>query len=451
MITDFGFLNNGQPWPPEAERDRLDTYRQNRLLFEGKHDLVYRDALERMLREDEALTLVMVLNWPKRIATLWADMLLGEPPTIVAGAKGSPEQVALERIMKDNDLLNVAYEVALDVPTCGTGIFKVRFDGQRGIIESQPPEYWFPVVDSMNVKEIWAHVLAWVVGERLVVEIHYRGFIEHREYTYDDGEIGFLLYDPMVVETGVDNFLIEPVHNLLTSNAVYGLNDFDDLGSIVSEIEARLAQIAKILDKHADPSMYGSRMAMQQDPNTGKWHMPGGSKFWPVDDKVGRPGYVTWDGKLEAAFTQIETLMDQLYMLSETSPAAFGNIKQGLCESGSALKRLMIAPLAKVNRIRMRLDPALKRAIQTCAALEVAQGMEGAVELNDVSIQWQDGLPDDDTELTQNMVARKPVGLVSTESALKMLDGIDGEQLELELKQIAAERQVVEELPKKEE
>jgi len=66
------------------------------------------DALERMLREDEALTLVMVLNWPKRIATLWADMLLGEPPTIVAGAKGSPEQVALERIMKDNDLLNVA-------------------------------------------------------------------------------------------------------------------------------------------------------------------------------------------------------------------------------------------------------------------------------------------------------------------------------------------------------
>ena len=63
------------------------------------------------------------------------------------------------------------------------------------------------------------------------------------------------------------------------------------------------------------------------------------------------PGYVTWDGQLEAAFKQIDLLMEQLYILSETSAAAFGQLKAGLAESGTALRRLMMAPLAKVNSI----------------------------------------------------------------------------------------------------
>jgi hypothetical protein len=132
--------------------------------------------------------------------------------------------------------------------------------------------------------------------------------------------------------------------------------------------------------------------------------------------------------------------MEQLYALSETSAAAFGNLKAGMAESGSALKRLMLAPLAKVNRIRMRFDHALKQAIQLCAALEVAQGMPNAVELPNITIAWQDGLPDDEMEQTQIMVQRKGAGLVSTESAVRHLDGLAGEELEAELDRIAGEQ-----------
>ena len=132
--------------------------------------------------------------------------------------------------------------------------------------------------------------------------------------------------------------------------------------------------------------------------------------------------------------------MEQLYTLSETSAAAFGNLKVGMAESGSALRRLMMAPLAKVNRIRMRFDPALKKAIRLCAALEVAQGMPNAVLLDNISITWQDGLPDDEMEQTQIMVQRKGAGLVSTESAVRHLDGLKGEELEAELDRIAGEQ-----------
>jgi len=39
---------------------------------------------------------------------------------------------------------------------------------------------------------------------------------------------------------------------------------------------------------------------------------------------------------LTAAFKEIEILIEQLYVLSETSAAAFGQLKSGLAESGTA-------------------------------------------------------------------------------------------------------------------
>ena len=95
-----------------------------------------------------------------------------------------------------------------------------------------------------------------------------------------------------------------------------------------------------------------------------------------------------------------------------------------------------MAPLAKVNRIRLRFDPALKDVLWIASALEVAQGMPGAVELEDVHITWQDGLPDDDAENTRIETERYTAGLTSLESALRRLDGLEGEALEGEVAKI---------------
>ena len=133
--------------------------------------------------------------------------------------------------------------------------------------------------------------------------------------------------------------------------------------------------------------------------------------------------------------------MEQLYILSETTAAAFGQLKAGLAELGTALKRLMMAPLAKVNRIRMRLDPALKEVLWLATLLERAQGMTGAVVLENIHIDWKDGLPDDDVELTQNETQRYTAGLTSLESALRRLYGLEGQALQEEIDRIKGEQQ----------
>ena len=449
MLTGLDFLQPGKPWPPPTEAERLERYAQNRLLFEGKHELVYKDWI-RLLREDLQATLEIVLNWHKRLTLLFADLLLGEPPRITAGDKDSQEQETIERIIEDNDLFNVAYEVALDVSRYGTGIFKVRYDG-RAIIEGQQPAIWFPVVRPDNLKEIQAHVLAWTyeedVQERgktvtkkyLQTEIHEKGRIIAAKYPIENNIIGPAI-EQEETKTGVDEFLIVPVNNILTTDRVTGLDDYSDIDSIIQEIEVRIAQISRILDKHADPNMYGPDTALEHDTATGQWIFKGGGKYFPVGPEENPPGYVTWDGQLEAAFKQIDLLMEQLYILSETSAAAFGQLKAGLAESGTALRRLMMAPLAKVNRIRMRFDPALKEVLWLASLLEKAQGMSGAMVLEDIHIDWKDGLPDDEQEVTQNEVQRYTAGLTSLESALRRLYGLEGDALQAEIDRIRSEQ-----------
>jgi hypothetical protein len=451
VLTDLSFMSVGKPWPPPSEKERLQRYQQNKLLFEGKHELVYKDWV-RLLREDQRATLEIILNWPKRLSTLFADLLLGETPRITAGDEGSPEQTALNRIITDNGLHNVAYEVALDVSRFGVGLFKVRYDG-RAIIEGQPPAVWFPVTKPDNIKETVAHVLAWIWDEEhagilgnkkiqhLKTEIHERGRITIAEYIVRDGKIAQQVSEE-IQNTGVNEFLLVPVNNVVTTDRITGLDDYSDLDTIIQELEIRIAQISRILDKHADPNMYGPETALEQDQKTGQWIFKGGGKFFPVNTGEQPPGYVTWDGQLEAAFKQIDLLMEQLYILSETSAAAFGQLKSGLAESGSALRRLMMAPLAKVNRIRLRFDPALRKVLQLASALEVAQGMPKAVKLADadIHIAWQDGLPDDEMEQTQIETQRMSANLTSLESALRRLDDLEGTALEEEVQRIRSQQ-----------
>jgi len=89
-------------------------------------------------------------------------------------------------------------------------------------------------------------------------------------------------------------------------------------------------------------------VALEQDPNTGQWIVKGGGKFYPVGEGEEKPGYVTWEGQLTAAFKEIEVLIEQLYVLSETSAAGLRTAQKWPCRKvGQPFRRLMMAPLAK--------------------------------------------------------------------------------------------------------
>ena len=133
--------------------------------------------------------------------------------------------------------------------------------------------------------------------KRLKVEIHERGRITTSVYDITSGSISGIVGEEEVRETGVDDFLVVPVFNLSTSDRLTGLDDYSDLDSIVQELETRVAQISRILDKHADPNLAGPDTALEQDPKTGEVIFRGGGKYFPLGPGD-QPPHMTWDGQL---------------------------------------------------------------------------------------------------------------------------------------------------------
>lgn len=447
MLTSLNFLNKGEIFPPKSESDRLKLYEDNKKLFKGGHDEVYHEAFKRIERVindfGEVISYPVIINYQKLFTLKLIDLLLGEEPKIKAKKADSADQGAIEKIKEKSDLINTSYMIGIDVIRYGDGLFYVYKDVDGGKIGFTQPPYWFPVVNPLNTNDILHHVIAYMQGEddnqTLVCQIHSKGSYEQREYrlskTMQGYEISTLLRTNFI-QTGLDDFAVIQVSNLRTTDSITGYDDYTDVDSIISEILVRVAQISKILDKHATPSVSGPSSCIEVDHITGEAKLKMGN-FFPTDCKEDpEVKYITWEGQLEAAFKQLELLINALYIVSETGATLLGETdKAGNAATGTALKLKMMSPQTKVKRIRMRFDPALKKAIKLCSQL----GGKDVVNLTDtpISITWQDGVPTDEKEQAEIMASRtgnKPT--ISQKRAVMMLDDLTEEQAEEELERI---------------
>lgn len=443
MLTNLNFLKAGEIFPPASESARLKMYADNKALFETEHASVYADTLKRIERVignfQDVISYPVIVNFQKKISLKTADLLLGEPPIITGDEDtGDTKQNAIDAIVKNSGLFDIMYQAAIDASRYGDGLLLIRKDGDHGIIDLTQPPLWFPIVSEDNIRSVQYHVLAWRVGEeRLKVQIHSKGSYEVREYQLERGTIVKQINTGQVIQTGLDDFAVIQISNMITSDRVTGFDDYTDVDSIVADLMVRIGQVDRILDKHASPSMSGPQSALEQDPKTGEWRLVT-SNYFPRDTKEDPPvEYIVWEGQLSANFTQIEKLINLLYSISEMGSALFGDLstKTGDVPSGSALKRLMISPLAKVSRMRTHFNPGTKKAIALCSQL----GGKGIAKLtvDDISINWQDGLPADfkeDAEIMKTRTAGKAT--MSQHRALVTFDAMSDEQADEELARI---------------
>lgn len=474
-------------FPPSSENDRLARYTKYELLYLGKHNDVWKDIWDMtdMEQADNILSSFFTasygprkleFNWFKVLCNVYSDFLVGESPRI--SAKVISEQNTIDAIRERSNLDVVLHNAVRCLIKEGDVVFKCRFKGAMeytepgSVIELVDNSIWFPITNPDNKDEYTAHVLAWTFMEQvgsstaklLKVEIHTAGFVTHRlfwmngntiehevpiETSYKYSSLAPQRISPegeptlaplgVSVETGVKYPLVFVVSNPKPKNDVHGTSDFDDIENLVHELYIRIIKISSILDIHSRPIMTGPDNVLTTDMITGEEKLRLNGRYFPLRDPANRVQYITWDGKLDSSFKEMDKITDMIYKITDLNPAALGDYSQGMQVSGSAWRRLMVRTLARVSRLRMMFDVPVKRAISAASSLDVQGRMPGAVVTTVNKIMWQDGLPKDTKEDTLVEQARKNSGLTSKLSSIMRLDECSEADAQLEIDRMAKE------------
>lgn len=434
----MSYLKKGDYWPPtEEDRNRVKRYKENKNLFKGSHDEVFKKVQLMLEDKDQLAMTYLVANYCGLLSKISADMLFGEQPALKFENKATEKR--MEELITENKFYTNLYESALGNSYRGDACYKVRYakkskysDERSIIIEPQNPNYYFVEQADDNIRQIDRQIIGWDFlrdengdgiddTHYLKLEVHEPGFIYNFLYKLNGGliqeEVGLKKLYPELKEkqeTGIDDFLIVHIPNWRDDEEYWGYSDYLDIKSLQDETNNRISQISRVLDMHADPKMKGPAEALDKN---GRVDVTG-SKYFPFEKDGAEPQYITWEAKLEMAFKQIDYMLKMMFLVTETSPDAFGMSENNIAESGRALKYRLMRLLAKIARKKRYYDEAIKRTLYNAQFMDLAHA--GANYKPEIpTIGWRDGMPDDHKEISEITETLDRAGAMSTEEKVR--------------------------------
>jgi hypothetical protein len=437
-------FETGGVYPHKRDISRLEKYEYFKYLFKGDHHTAFlwmryidyiRDEFglrtPRYKRDD-----YLVYNMMALVAKVSADLLFGEDVQIKT--ENEADQEWLEEWMEENNVWQQLYQAGLTAAYEGDVAYRVDRIDDVGVLSFTQPCYFFPGfnTDNMHGKLGYA-VMAWMKedyegGKWLRTEEHTPELIINRLFKLDGGieqmpmdyqanmympqyrigrEIPIMEMYPDIlpeIQTGIDEINIGMIPNFRDLSSYYGVSDIAGVDSLQAEINNRLTANRVILNRHSDPKLGVPKGFM--DRRGVARHL----ETYEFDEAGQKPEYLTWDGKLDNSFAQIQEIVIDILNATETAPALLGMDKGGV-ESGRALRYKMLRTMAKIRRKQQFFDQGIRDIIR------IARKIEGLQPI-DIDISWPDGLPTDGIDLANEVLLAANAGAISVEEKVSKLN-----------------------------
>ena len=408
MLTDLTWIEDGRPFPPEDEdeRARLEEHARNRMIYNGLHDRIFPRYIAYLAdTQKDAKKQPIILDWPELATSSYLNLLLGEEPEVIAGKIQKEKEKEGQKSSSKPFLAELPNEqVFIDASRYGHAFYEISDDG----IQALNPENCYLIVSPENIQKPWAFVFfrAWEEGEKdkknkfVKFTIHTKGQIQHLVFEVIDGKLsgprklkdfpafaGLKVAEldgkPGIQKPSVDDILIVHVQNQLSSERYYGRSDYKpSIVSLIESLELLFAQRAEVLRK----------------------------------------------------FT------NQLLQMLQLSRVLLAGKDAGTAESGTALRIRLIPTLAKVSKYARAAEKAIPKVLNLWSQLHPP-----VIELKDVQVRLQDGIPEDPMETAQVTQFWDAMGAVSLERKLVLQgfeEGSDAFKTELQRLQDSQQRSV---------
>jgi len=451
-------------FPKRADKERISQYDYFDQLYFGDHFKAFAIKGEKDFTEQYNRLRYVVANFAGLMTRVMGDMMFGERITV--DCKDNNNQTWLDGFMEDNELIAQLYESELGNSRRGDAIFKLRVGPLTNsptaqstvIVEEITPAIYFPKLDINNGRYTTSEdVLAWTFEQNgncyLHKETHRPGYIFHEIYKYDKSQGKIIStekpeefgYKP-VEETKVDRSLIFHIPNVRDGSGFWGTSDYKDLTQLFFALNNRLTKTDNILDKHSDPILAVPEGVLDENGQVRKEALG----MFEVDNQnpgFNKPEYIVWNANLDAAFKEIDKLVEFLFMFSDIAPGTVGFSKEGgQAESGRALKFRLLRTIAKAKRKKIYYDIALKKMFET--AFELGKAWNITIDGVKVAqpekpqINWSDGVVNDETEMIENTTSRIDNGTMSRSDAIAELDGMSPDDAKKKVKEIDKENSI---------
>lgn len=447
----------GLPWLTAAEIVRASRLAGLRQVFEGRHSEYFYAAnrtqhVYKAIGPNSANVLYITENLAGRCTLKFADLLFGEALTIdPADAANVGLDEAIDRLDESSGLQALLYGGAVEASWAGEAWVQPIVAAGQVRLEAAAPESVFPRFDTSGQRLIGATIkyeleLPGAPGERYVRVIdHLPGRIEHELWRLARGSmrvearVELAAGAPGVADVEATG-LAAPAIVRLPNYSTGGLaaSDYDgECLTLIDEINNRRSQISRILDLHADPAVQALESLFDEHGNL----KLSGRAIMVDDASVEAVKYVTWNGELGAAANGLVSARDAFLGHMEIAPQLVGLGAGTSADSWKKYKLASSQTLARVNRKRLFLAPAVKGLVAMACELEnrFAPGVSYAV--TPLSLTWSDGLPGDEEEQMRLTTGYHGAGLLSDYRALMWIHNGDADVVADELARLEAQRE----------
>ncbi|MDE6441213.1 MAG: phage portal protein [Clostridia bacterium] len=447
-MTNLDFLKEGQIFPPLSEAKRIGAIADYNLMFDGNTYAVEEKHFKETLKNLNKLAVLLgwtdsyvavEYNYFKLLSKKTADFVCGEIPDITAtnasDAKRKKEQAVLDDIRTNTQFDLKHYDAWLDVSKYGEEYLRIYTREKKNTFTLQSPAMIIRITDEEDDYEVKNYVVAWLSDncKVLKVQIHYKGYYIVRSFSVETcrggepfvnqkryesaniennkSDIYSLVCDRYTdeifrcsffrikqqlksdekVNTGLDDFAIVPLTGIMDAERDHGVSDYDDISSIVSQMQRTMTQVQLIFDKYTTPTMGVPVEALTECEQTGENIVEIGRAIGIPENGV-MPQFIEPDlTKLEMYFRQLEFSIARIKELSEMGAAFNADSSVGNV-AVETMKATYTSAIKKAERLTTKNTDNIKRLFHLISMV----GYDCIVPVEDIQITWYDGLPNDE-------------------------------------------------------
>lgn len=434
---------------PQEHKDRWHRLRHTKMLFEGKHRCYYLDELRTQFDYPEqevngqTIRPYHTFNLLKLVSVKTADLLFGAK--VKLNAPSDLQTDAVDNLARRSMLHSRLHGAVVAASWSGGAFLDSMIWRDEPYIANAAAEEIYPIGSAMpdGQYERYVRYATAEIGSgdqkiTLLLESEYQpGRIIRRLWQVDhEGRRAELSLDQWPAFGGnppPNEEVLGIAENPITylPNEVGGVietSDYDGLIGLQDTVNAKIAQIARVIAQHTDPNLAMPAEAADPDGNNRS-----GNKVYYFRDPGQLPQYVVWNAQLEAARADKIDSINAFCMAAEMSQVLLG-LKEGAApDAARKLKLEATNTLAKVGRKALILEPAIARAIEVALRLDQTTRTRRTYPIDPIGVEPRDGLPVDELDEAATVEKLRGAGVMSIEAAVsRRIEDPDAEAVEVQ-------------------